>query len=60
MMGWGNFRCSWQEGVSDLVAETELRSESQPRRMNEASHIDILGSSFQGKGICESKGPIWE
>ena len=22
MMGWGNFRCSWQEGVSDLVIET--------------------------------------
>ena len=60
-MGWGNFRCSWQEGVSDLVTETlELRSERQPCRMNEASHMDILGSSFPGKGICKCKGPIWE
>lgn len=60
-MGWGNFRCSWQEGVSDLVTETlELRSERQPRRMNEASHMDILGSSFPGKGICKCKGPICE
>ena len=39
---------------------SEWRSERQPRRMNEASHIDILGSSFPGKGICKCKGPIWE
>lgn len=60
MMGWGcYFRCGWKEGASDLVA-FEPRSESQPRRMNEASYTGICGSSLPGKGMCKCEGPRWE
>ena len=56
MMGWGNFRCSWQEGVSDLVIETlsgDLKG-SHVEWMKPAIQI-FQGAAFQAKGSVNAK-----